>query len=84
MPRAERDTAAGAAEAGGEGQAVKVVGTLSQQVVVGHLSDRGTLNGSGRTTSELRLRWGAGVVFPLPGMAVFPLSGMARWGLCWR
>jgi len=61
---------------------VKVVGTLSQRIVVRHLSYRGSLYRSGRTTSELRLRWGAGAVFPLPGMAVFPLLDMAERGLC--
>ena len=72
---AGRDAPAGAAEAGGEGQAVKVVGTLSQRVVVGHLSDRGSLHRSGRTTSELRLRWGTEAVFPLPGLAELGLCG---------
>ena len=40
------------AEGCGEGQAVKVVGTLSQRVVLGHRRDSGASGRSGRTTSD--------------------------------
>jgi hypothetical protein len=63
----------GTAEYGKEGQAVKVVGTLSQRVVVGQLSDQRFEPGSGTTHLSTPPKVGAGAVFSLTGGAVHRL-----------